>query len=178
MQRIVRRFIKIALLGIAVATLLLVSLARAHADPEYLTVELKIDVNASAQETWNKVGNYCDIAAWGDFPCEITSGDGGPGTIRSLGGGNLLEVLIRKTDLSYGYTVPKESQNFYNFHNNFYFAFLEAKPISDSTCQLIYTLLYDISNMGSQENKDQNLKQRKALFNNFLKNMKAIAEAD
>jgi hypothetical protein len=37
-----------------------------------------------AKEVWARVGKYCDISAWLNVDCKITSGDGGIGTVRVL----------------------------------------------------------------------------------------------
>jgi hypothetical protein len=76
------------------------------AEPDYRTIHMQIDVNKPAAEVWSKVGGYCDIAAWLKLDCKITSGEGDVGTVRSLAGGRVDEILIAKTELGYGYTQP------------------------------------------------------------------------
>ncbi len=76
------------------------------AEPEYVTTQVEIDVAKPAKEVWAKVGKYCDISAWLNLDCKITSGDGGIGTVRVLAGGRVTEILVGQTELSYGYTQP------------------------------------------------------------------------
>ena len=142
---------------------------------EYVTIEMDIDVDKPADEVWGKVGGYCDISVW--FPgldCEITSGDGGMGTVRVLAGGRVIEILVAKTDLSYGYTQPVNEGQFYIL----YHGFMEAKPVSDDRSMLLYTLVYDVSNLDDQAAKDADMTRRRNQFEGALASMKEIAEAD
>jgi hypothetical protein len=75
--------------------------APALAEPEYVRIEMEIDVAKPADEVWAAVGDYCDIAEWLNVDCEITSGDGGMGTVRVLAGGRITEILVAQTDLSH-----------------------------------------------------------------------------
>jgi hypothetical protein len=143
----------------------------ALAEPEYVTIEMEIDVDAPAAEVWSKVGGYCDIGDWFGIPCEITSGEGGIGTVRSLVGGRVIEVLVGQTDLSYGYTQPAvEGQ-----HYNLYHGFLEAQQVTDETSKLVYTLMYDVSEV---EDPEADVARRRTQFEGGLARMKEIAEAD
>src|ERR1041384_901860 len=83
------------------------------ADPQYTTIKMEIDVARPAAAVWAKVGGYCDISTWLDVDCMIKSGDGGIGTVRLLRGGQVTEILVGKTDLSYGYTQPVREGQFY-----------------------------------------------------------------
>ena len=143
------------------------------AEPQYMTIKMEIDVARPAAVVWAKVGGYCDVSKWLNVDCVIKSGDGGIGTVRVLVGGQVIEILIAKTDLSYGYTQPVEEGQFYDL----YHGFLEAKPVTDQTSRLLYTLVYDISDKPDQAVKDADVARRRARFEGALKNMKALAEA-
>jgi hypothetical protein len=143
------------------------------AEPEYATVRMEIDVARPAAEVWAKVGKYCDISEWLNLDCKITSGDGGIGTVRVLAGGRVAEILVGKTDLSYGYTQPVREGQFYNL----YHGFMEAKPISAKTSKLIYTLMLDVSDKADKAAKDADLAKRRTAFEAALQKMKSIAEA-
>jgi hypothetical protein len=157
------------LLGSAVIAF---STTPAFATPDYKTIIMEIDVAAPAAKTWAKVGKYCDIAKWLNLECTITSGDGGIGTVRSLLGGKVLEILVGKTDLSYGYTQPVKEGEFYSL----YHGFMEAKPVTAKTSKLIYTLMYDVSDKPDQAAKDADVARRRGLFEAALKKMKQMAE--
>jgi hypothetical protein len=147
----------------------------ALAQPEYVRIEMEIDVDKPAAEVWDTVGGYCDIAVW--FPtldCEITSGDGGMGTVRALLDGRIIEILVAKTDLSYGYTQPVTEGRFYDL----YHGFLEARPTSADSSKLLYTLTYDVSNLADQAAKDADMARRRTQFEGALATMKELAEAE
>jgi hypothetical protein len=160
------------LLAVLVALGSIAVVASAPADPEYTTLRLEIEVAKPAGEVWAKVGKYCDLAAWLKVDCTITSGDGGIGTVRSIAGGRVIEVLVGRTDLSYGYTQPPKEGQFYNL----YHGYLEAKPVTANTSKLIYTMMYDTQHM-DQAAKDAEEARRRKMFGGALKNMKEIAEA-
>ena len=144
------------------------------ADPQYMTIKMEIDVARPAAAVWAKVGGYCDITKWLDVTdCVIKSGDGGIGTVRLLRGGQVTEILVAKTDLSYGYTQPVRVGQFYNL----YHGFVEAKPVTPQTSKLLYTLMYDISDKADEAARTADVAQRRARFEGALQNMKKLAEA-
>ena len=142
------------------------------AEPEYVTIEMEIDVNKPAAQVWAKVGDFCGISEWMSIDCTITSGDGGIGTVRSLAGGRVTEVLVGLTELSHGYTMPAVEGAFYNL----YHGFLEARPAGDDSSRLLYTLMLDVSNMADQAAKDADVNRRRASFERALATMKEMAE--
>lgn len=143
------------------------------ADPQYTTIKMEIDVAKPAAAVWAKVGGYCDISKWFDLDCVIKSGDGGIGTVRLLRGGMVTEILVAKTDLSYGYTQPvREGQYYILYHG-----FLEAKPVTATTSKLLYTLMYDVSNLPDQAARQADMAQRRTRFEAGLKKMKELSEA-
>ena len=146
------------------------------AEPEYTTIKLEIDIAKPAKEVWAKVGaNYCDISKWlNNVDCKITSGDGGMGTVRVLAGGRVTEILVAQTELSYGYTQPAREGQFYNL----YHGFMEARPVNPTTTKMLYTLMYDVSNLADQAAKDADIARRRGMFETALKNMKALAEGN
>jgi hypothetical protein len=143
------------------------------AEPEYATIKMEIDVAKPAAEVWAKVGKYCDISEWLSLDCKITSGDGGMGTVRALAGGRVLEILVAKTDLSYGYTQPVREGQFYNL----YHGFMEAKAVNAKSSKILYTLVLDVSDKADKTAKDADLAKRRTSFEAALQNMKRIAEA-
>jgi len=144
----------------------------ALAAPEYVTVKMEIDVARSAEEAWAKVGDYCDITEWLGLECAISSGDGGIGTVRVLGGGRITEVMVAQTPLSYGYTQPAVEGQFYNL----YHGFMEARPTGPNSSTLYYTLVLDVSNLADQAAKDADITRRRATFERALGAMNGIVE--
>ena len=158
----------------ALAAITVPTSALAQSEAEYVAIEMEIDIAKPAEEVWAKVGGYCDIAAWLSLECEITAGDGGMGTVRSLAGGRIVEILVAQTELSYGYAHSVQPGQFYNL----YHGFMEARPVTDTTSKMLYTLVYDVSNLADQEAKDADIARRRERFEQALANMKKIAEAD
>ena len=159
-------------LSTALALVAFAAGAPALAAPEYVTIEMEIDIGKPAAEVWAKVGGYCAIAEWLNVDCSITSGSGDVGTVRVLAGRRVTEILVGKTDLSYGYTQPAREGQFYNL----YHGFMEAKPVTATTSKMLYTLVYDISDKADQAAKDADVQRRRTMFEGALKNMKALAE--
>jgi hypothetical protein len=155
----------------AVTMLSLAGVASAAA-PDYRTIEMSIDINKPAAEVWSKVGGYCDIAAWLKVDCKITAGEGGVGTVRSLAGGRVTEVLVGKTALSYGYAFPIKG----NAYNDFYHGFMEARPLTATTSRILYALLYDASNLPDEAARTADVERRRKMFEGALQNMKQLAE--
>ena len=145
----------------------------ASAQTEYVTLELEIDIAKPATEVWAKVGNYCDIEAWLGLPCVISAGDGGVGTVRDLFGGVVQEVLVAQTELSYGYAIPAVEGRFYDM----YHGFMEARPTGPDSSKMLYTLMWDQSNLADQAAKDADIERRRSSFQKAIETMKEIAEA-
>lgn len=140
----------------------------AVANPTYVTIPLEITVNKPAAEVWARVGKYCDIGEWLRVQCKIVSGNGEIGTVRSIGP----EILVGKTDLSYTYTQPVRDGRPYNL----YHGTVEAKPLTATTCKIVYTLVYDNSMLADDAARDRDKAQKTAQFTTAIENMKILAE--
>jgi hypothetical protein len=141
-------------------------------NPVYVTIPMEIAVNKPAADVWKRVGKYCDIAEWFQIAagCTITSGvDGEVGSVRSVGA----EILVGKTPLSYTYTQPVREGRPYNL----YHGTLEARPVSATTSKLVYTLVYDVSLVSTDEAaRKADVDRRRTAFTRALGNMKILAE--
>ena len=144
----------------------------ALAEADYYRLKLEIDIDRPADEVWSKVGEYCDISEWLGVECEITQGDGGVGTVRVLNG-SIVEPLVAQTELSYGYSQPPVEGVYYNL----YHGFMEARPVTDSTSKMIYTVMWDRSHE-DEATFQTNVERRTNLFTNGLQKMKEIAESE
>jgi hypothetical protein len=139
------------------------------ANPTYVTIPLEITVNRPAAEVWKRIGKFCDIGEWLQIPCTITSGKHGEiGEIRSVGN----EVLVGRTGLSYTYTQPVREGRPYNL----YHGTLEARPVTETTSKLVYTLMFDNSMLADDAAREKDKAQRTAQFTRALENMKTLAE--
>jgi hypothetical protein len=140
-------------------------------NPIYMSVRLEVDVNKPAAEVWARVGKYCDIGEWLGIGggCTMLSGkEGELGSVRSVGN----EIMVAKTDLSYTYTQPVRVDTFYPL----YHGTVEAKPVTATTSKLIYSLVWDASNLADDAAREANKTQRSTTFQNALNNMKILAE--
>lgn len=153
-------------------TLALLACSQAIAEPNYYRMELEIQIDRPAAEAWAKIGGYCDIGAWLGRDCKITQGDGGMGTVRVLNG-TTVEPMVAQTELSYGYTQPVVEGQYYTL----YHGFMEARPLTATSCKVIYTMMWDISR-SSEEEVQAAVKRRRELFTAALAKMKEIAEAE
>src|SRR5580704_5271222 len=142
------------------------------ASPTYTSIQMEITVNRPAAETWKRIGKYCDVGEWLQVPagCKIISGkDDELGAVRSVGGG---EVLVGRTELSYTYAqTPKEGTPY-----NLYHGTVEARPLTPTTCKLVYTLFFDNSMLPDDAARAADREMRRARFMQALQNMKTLAE--
>jgi len=174
------RFMK-TVTGSAVAVVMLVGVAAAQApapaaapaaNPSYVSILLQADVNKPAADVWKRIGKYCDISEWLGLQCSISAGkDGELGAVRSLGPIGT-EILVGKTDLSYTYAQPARPGQFYNL----YHGTVEVKPMTATTSKLVYSLVWDNSNLADDAAKERDKTQRTTTFQRAVDNMKILAE--
>lgn len=157
---------------ISLGLLALTASCAATAEPDYYRLELEIAINKPASEVWSGVGGFCDIEKWLGVSCELTAGDGGIGTVRVLNG-TVVEPMVGKTELSYGYTQPVVEGQYYTL----YHGFMEARPLSATTSKVIYTMMWDTSR-SSDEKTSAEIERRRKMFSAALLKMKEIAEAE
>jgi len=151
----------------------LIACGAVAAEPDYATIRMEIDIAKPAAEVWSKVGGYCDISKWLGFECKMVKGEGEIGSIRDLANGRILEIVIAKTALSYGYTQPAAEGKFFNM----YHGFMEAVPVTAKTSKMVYTIFIDESDKADKAAKDADIASRRTRFEGALKKMKEIAEA-
>ena len=143
------------------------------AEPDYATIRMEIDIAKPAAEVWSKVGAYCDISKWLGLECKLVKGQGEIGSIRDLANGRVLEIVIAKTALSYGYTQPAPEGKFFNS----YHGFMEAVPVNAKSSKMVYTIFIDESDKADKAAKDADIANRRTRFETALKKMKELAEA-
>jgi uncharacterized protein YndB with AHSA1/START domain len=139
--------------------------------PTYTSIALETTVNRPAAEVWKRIGSYCAIGEWFQFPkgCTILSGSENElGAVRSVAN----EVLVAKTELSYTYTQPVRAGRPYNL----YHGTLEARPLTATTSKLLYSLVWDNSMLPDDAAREKDKASRTATFTRALANMKTLAE--
>jgi hypothetical protein len=153
------------------AVVLSASLFSANAmSVDYATVVIERPVNASAEDAWKKVGAFCGIRDWLSAPCSITSGnDWDVGSVRSVGSGPTIEVLIAKTQYSYSYTYPSPNPTVYH-------GTVEIRPEGPKKSKIIYTMVFDQEPLGTAEAKAAEAERRRTIFTKGVENMVRIAE--
>jgi len=140
-------------------------------NPTYITIPLEISVDRPAADVWKRIGKYCDISEWLQIPagCKMLSGvEGEVGSVRSIAN----EVLVGRTPLSYTYTQTVRAGRPYNL----YHGTLEARPVTDKTSKIVYTLMYDNSMLPDDAAREKDKASRTATFQRAMTNMKVIAE--
>lgn len=155
------------------AALTLTALSASAADTEYTRIQMEIEVDRPAEAVWDRVGGYCDIGEWLNVPCEVTTGDGGIGTVRVVAG-RVIEFMVAETELSYGYAQPAVEGQFYDH----YHGFMEARAVDENRSRIIYTLVYDQSNLEDEAARQADVERRRNMFENALRTMKELVEAE
>jgi hypothetical protein len=140
-------------------------------NPTYTSISVETIVTRPAVEVWKRVGKFCDISEWWpvQLPCTIISGkDGELGTVRSAAG----EVLVAQTEFSYTYSPTVKP----NWPYNLYHGTIEARPVTATTCKLIYSVMYDNSMLEDDAAREKEKTQRTATLTEALQRMKILAE--
>jgi hypothetical protein len=141
-------------------------------NPNYISIPMETLVNKPAAEVWKRIGKYCDIGEWFQIAagCKMISGkEGDVGSVRSVGN----EILVGKTELSYTYTQPVREGRLYNL----YHGTLEVRPMGAKKSKIVYTLMYDNSQIpGDEAAKKAEIEGRKKRFEQGVANMKILAE--
>lgn len=141
--------------------------------PDYTAIHMDpVEVGKSAKDTWAKIGAFCDLGTWMKIDCKVTSGTGDVGSVRSIAGGRVTEIMTAKSEYGYGYTQPAVTGKWFNT----YHGFLEVVPVSATKSKILYTLLVDEGDKADQAAKDADVARRKTQFQGAVMNMKAIAE--
>ncbi len=142
---------------------------------EYVAIPMEITVNKPAAEVWAKVGGWCDISKWiapgREVPCAVTTSHSDVGSVRLIAN-SVTEVMVSKTEFGYGYAQPAVEGKWYNT----YHGFVEAKPIDATSSKILYTLMLDVGNLATPEEKTKSADGYRTRFNGALANMKKLAE--
>ena len=148
-----------------------VAVSNVVTSPTYTSISVETMVNRPAVEVWKRIGKFCDISEWWpvELPCTIISGkDGELGTVRSAAS----EVLVAQTEFSYTYTQTVKPNRPYNL----YHGTIEARPVTASTCEIIYSVMYDNSMLEDDTAREKEKTQRSATLTEALQRMKILAQ--
>lgn len=135
---------------------------------DYVAIVQETEIAAPAEAAWAKVKGYCDIGAWLNTTCEITSGkDGELGAVRKIAG-RIDEVIVAVTPMSYTYADVDPKL--------LYHGTVEIRPVDADTSKLVYSLFYDQTSI-PEDQREANRTRRAAMFKNVMATMKTRAEA-
>jgi hypothetical protein len=138
---------------------------------DYTNIVIEKEVNASADTVWKKVGDFCALKEWLKLPdCTYSAGTGDIGTVRSLLGGKVSEVMTAKGQYTYSYAFPNPNPTFYH-------GTLSVVPEGANKSKIVYLLFYDQESFGTAEEKAKNREGRLKRFTEGVETMKAMAEA-
>lgn len=148
-----------------------VSLLSTHAiAADYAVIVIERPVNASADETWKKIGPFCALRDWFKTQCDITKGnETDVGSVRSVAGGRVSEVLVAKTKYSYTYTFPAPNPTAYH-------GTVEVVPEGAKKAKIVYTLFVDQESLATPEAKAADKEQRRKRFTEGVETMVKMAE--
>ena len=134
---------------------------------DYATIVLSVNVARPADAVWKKIGDFCEIGPVLKMSCAYTSGNGGLGTVRRLGG-RIDEVMVAQTLHSYTYTQP-DSKILYH-------GTVDVRAEGPDSSKIIYSLFYDQSDLKTPAARAKAREQRSMVFTRVLDTMKRIAE--
>jgi hypothetical protein len=138
---------------------------------DYVTIHKAVEVDASADAVWGRVGGYCAIAEWMKTTCAYAAGAGGVGTVRTILNGTVLEAMVAQTERSYTYWQTQGNMAAAAYHGT-----LAAEPLGPGRTRLTYTLFYDQEAFPSDEVRKTQHERLEGRFQGFLEAMKAMAE--
>jgi hypothetical protein len=160
---------------IAIATVFLFCMAAANAQTpqpaDWTTITLTADIAKPADVAWEKIGgnDWCAIAKYLDVKsCEIVSGKGELGSVRTING-SIVENVVARTAHSYTYAQP--------FTPIFYHGTLAVEPVDKGHSKLIYTLIWNQTAVGDAAAQAAARDGRRTRFQAAVDKMKAAAEA-
>ena len=139
---------------------------------DFVTVRKKIQVERTAAEVWDVVGDFCSIRDWLKRPCEITTGAlaNDSGAVRKLG--EIEEVMIGRGPTWYSYFLSVGPAGATHNHG-----VVEVRPEQGRRSTIVYTIVYDQSVLPDAAAKADKNKWFNDLFQSAVESMKALAEA-
>ena len=140
---------------------------------DYVVIAEEATVDATAEAAWAKVGDYCAIEIWMGLKCEITSGNGGTGTVRLLNG-EIEEVIVGSTANSHTYMQTKGSMKTTGYHGTV--SVSANKDGKSSTLRWI--AVYDQSALPDDATRAATREQFGGFYQNGVASMKTLAEGE
>jgi hypothetical protein len=136
----------------------------------WATIVMTAAVNHGADAAWKRIkgDDYCAFITFlGMNSCVLTVGTGDVGTNRLLNG-TINELMVSKTSHSYVYAQPTSAI--------FYHGTMAVEPVDAGHARVVYTLLYDNSNI-APDARPAEMDRRRVRFQGAIDKMAASANA-
>lgn len=138
--------------------------------PDFMVIISKIEISKPADEAWSSIGTYGDAGKYLNVDSEQISGDGGIGSVRTIGN-SIVEVMVGKGPRSYTYTQTKGPMAAFSYHGS-----VALEDAGDRGSTLIYTINYDQTTMDAAA-REAAVGRICPRFQGMVEAMKAAAEA-
>lgn len=140
---------------------------------EFDSVSVEEEVNASAEATWQKIGDFCAPAIWLKAECEIVGGPKGRGELGSIRRLHSAvfenrEAMVSRTPLSYTYGVIDSKV--------YYHGTLQVAPAGEGKAKITYTQFYDAESLKTPEAKAAERENRRTRMVRSTDGMKVLVE--
>jgi hypothetical protein len=138
---------------------------------DWVTLTFTADLNKGADAAWARIGgnDWCGIAKYLDVKsCEIVKGKGELGSIRTING-TIVENVVARTAHSYTYAQP--------FTPIFYHGTMAVEPVNATHSKLTYTLIWNAAAVGDAAAQKTALEGRRTRFQAAVDKMAAAANA-
>jgi len=138
---------------------------------DWVTLTFSADLNKNADVAWERVGgnDWCGIAKYlAVQSCEIVKGKGELGSIRTING-TIVENVVARTAHSYTYAQP--------FTPIFYHGTMAVEPVNATHSKLVYTLIWNQAALTDPKARTEALEGRRVRFQAAVDKMAAAANA-
>ena len=163
---------------ILAAALMLAGMTGANAQTaqpaNWATLTLTADIAKPADVAWQRIGgnDWCGIAKYLDVKgCNMTSGKGEQGSIRTIDTGTttVVEIAVARTAHSYTYAQP--------FTPIFYHGTMAVEAVDRGHSRLVYTLIWNQTPVGDAAAQAAAVQSRRTRFQAAVDKMAAAANA-
>lgn len=145
--------------------------AASDAPADYVTIVRHAQINRPAAQVWKRVGGYCAIAEWLGVTCTYQSGSGELGSVRIING-NILEVMVAASSLSYTYWQTKGAMAPAGYHGT-----IAIVPRGKHRSTVVYTLVYNQDAFPTEAERTAQRERLATRFQGACDAIKKLAEA-
>jgi hypothetical protein len=166
-----KNILAMALLALGAATASAQPTPATPAPADWTHMTLTADVALPAYIAWDRIGgnDWCGIAKYLDIQkCEINSGKGELGSVRTING-SIVEIVVARTLYSYTYAQP--------FTPIFYHGTLGVEPTDATHSRIVYTLMWNQAAVGDKAAQEAARTSRQQRFQAAVDKMAAAAKA-